>query len=517
MTDSPPQPASPTIAPRAMWTVWALSLLIALGLRVLGPSDLGQNLDQSKTIAFTLDMVHNGRWALPRDGTGEPTRKPPMINWLGAPVIALGLHSEPALKLPALLSGIATALLILAAGRILLPRLCGDADDDPPSVCEACDVALAAHAPALALLASCAWLASISSVKHIYFMRPDILFTALLTGAWAVSLRLLAPKPPRRARLWALLFWALGAGAILTKGPLAFVLPVYLLLHVVLISPMGQRRTMLTRLGWWWGWLVLLAPPLIWLYFAHQSDAEHVRRALLGEELGSRVGRGGLGGVLETAAALPGYLAERFAPWSILAILAIVFPPSARLRRHPMGPASLWALCVLGATVLFAMNSGSYMMPAYPPLALLGVYALCRIIATKRRPNMSRAIRSIAALALLCVTLVALREATGSRGAKDRTGEHLKAFARRAQQIVGDDAVLFERMGDLPVASLMGRAQPGEIVIPGGAVWVIRPTLPNPQTSLEFASEPIVTHDPETGVPNDGAITIGLYRRLPPR
>lgn len=507
LPDSQPKPAPPARLIRAAWIVWALTLLIALGFRVLGPSDLGQNLDQSKTIAFTLDMVHNGRWALPRDGLGEATRKPPMVNWLGAPAVALGLHSEPALKLPALLSGVATALLIIIAGRVLLPRLALEPADD-------CDAALAMHTPAVALLASSAWLASISSVKHIYFMRPDILFTALLTGAWVVALVLLAPRAPRHARRWALLLWALGAGAILTKGPLALVLPAYLLLHIILITPRGQRAQMLSRLGWWWGWLVLIAPPLIWLYFAHQTDAEHVRRALLGEELGSRVGRGGLGGIFETAAALPGYLAERFAPWSILAILAIVFPPSARLRRHPMGPATLWALCVLGATVLFAMNSGSYMMPAYPALALLGVYALCRIVATKTKPRMDRAIRFTAALALLCVTLVALREATVSRGAKDRTGEHLKAFARQAQQIVADDPVLFERMGDLPVPSLMGRSQPGEIVIPGGAQWVIRPTQPNPQTTLELTSEPIVTHDPDTGIPNDGAITLGLYRYI---
>jgi len=500
----PPPPSSRFTKPAL--AIWCLTLAIVLFARILGPSDLGQNLDQSKTIAFTLDMVNHHQWILPRDSLGELTRKPPMINWLGVPIVALGFHNELALKLPAVLSGISTTILVFFSARFLFGGLSTDIADEA-------DRSIATHATPLAMLAAGAWLASPSAIKHIYFMRPDILLTTLLIGGWLCAIRLLdIEHPPSRPRRVALLMWGLGASAVLTKGPFALILPIYLAAHLLLITPKAQRKACLARTGWHWGLVLMLVIPLLWLGAAYRIDPDHVAHTLLGHELGARLGAGGMGGVLRAMIQNPGYFFERFLPWSIPMLLAMVFPPSSKLRSHPMGPAGLWVIVVLSVTTLSAMNSGSYTMPAYPAGAILGVYALFRLLSSKSATRILSAMVVIAATLLVSALLITFRETTQSRGAINLTGEHIKAFSGAAAREVGSQGVKFHAMGDLPVASLMGRHQPGEIEPDPSLHWLIQPTDVDPRSIPMLTSEPIVTHDPITGEPTEQTITIGLYK-----
>src|ERR1700730_16185341 len=83
---------------------WCFVLLIAcfvvmLGSRLLAPSTL-QRFDQPRTASYTADVVVNGRWLLPHDMLGHPATKPPLVNWLAAPVVALGFWTELAVKWP---------------------------------------------------------------------------------------------------------------------------------------------------------------------------------------------------------------------------------------------------------------------------------------------------------------------------------------------------------------------------------------------------------------------------------
>ena len=63
-------------------TLLLLTILAVTVIRIGGASDLYQNLDQTKTLAFTADMAVNQRFILPRDSWGEVTRKPPLVNWV---------------------------------------------------------------------------------------------------------------------------------------------------------------------------------------------------------------------------------------------------------------------------------------------------------------------------------------------------------------------------------------------------------------------------------------------------
>lgn len=486
------------------FAIWCIALAIVLITRILAPSDLGQNLDQSKTIAFTLDMVLNDQWILPQDSLGELTRKPPMINWIGAPIVAIGFHSELALKLPAVLSGISISILLFFAARFLFRKL-------NTAVADPADSSIATHATPLALFASAAWLASPSAVKHIYFMRPDILFAALLAGAWFASVVLLTSDQPKHPKRLALLIWLLTAAAILTKGPLALIVPLYLILHILIITPKAHRRKAVASTQWRWGIPLMLIIPAAWLFAAYRTDPDHVRNALLGQELGSRIARGGPSGILDTLIHIPAYFFERFLPWCIPAALAILFKPSSRIRSHPLAPAILWVLVVLGTTTLAAMNSGSYIMPAYPPAAILAIYALYRIIASQRASRSKGAIVSIATLVIVSAALITTREATMSRAARTNTGEHIKAFAHSASKLVGSDDVQFIELADVPIASLMGRHQREVLTQFNPIRWSIQPTSIESTRVPILVSDPIVTHDPDTGEPIDETVQIGLY------
>jgi len=486
------------------FAIWCIALAIVLITRIIAPSDLGQNLDQSKTIAFTIDMVNNNQSVLPRDGLGELTRKPPMVNWIGAPIVALGFHSELALKLPAVLSGVTIAILVFFASRFLYRKLNTD-------IADPADKSIATHATPLALIASAAWLASPSAVKHIYFMRPDILFTALLVCAWFAAVTLLSPDQSKRPKRLALSIWILTAAAILTKGPLALIVPLYLILHILIITPKSDRKQAIASTHWQWGIPLMLIIPGAWLYAAYRVNPDHVRNALLGQELGSRIARGGPWGILDTLIHIPAYFFERFLPWCIPAVLAIVFKPSSRIRSHPIAPASLWVLLVLIATTLASMNSGSYIMPAYPPAAILAVYALYRIIASKNATRTTAAFSMITFFVLFFAILITTREATMSRAARTNTGEYIKAFADSASKLVGNDDVHFIELGDLPVPSLMGRHQSEDLTQFKYIRWSIQPTSLEPNRRPTLISDPIVTHDPDTGEPIEATMQIGLY------
>lgn len=496
--------SKPNTLTRYAAAVWCLALAIVLVGRIAGPSDLGQNLDQSKTIAFTVDMVEHGRWVLPRDGLGELTRKPPMVNWVGVPIVAMGFHNELALKLPAVLSGITLSILIFFAARFLFRQL--DTTTADPA-----DRSIAINATPLAMLAAGAWLASPSAIKHIYFMRPDILFAALLFAGWWACIRLLVDQPLAHPKRLALLIWLLTASAALTKGPLAALIPLYLLLHILIIIPRGHRRAAIAKTGWLWGIPIMVSLPMLWLWDAYRINPEHVTDALFGTELGDRLGSGGAGGFISALIHNPGFFFERFLPWCLPATLAILFKPSSAIRSHPLAPATLWILLVLAFTTALSLQAGSYIMPAYPAAAILATYALYRLIASTQATRSTPAIIAIGILVILSAALITTREATMSRGARTGTGEHIKAFAHKASDLVSNDPVRFEQLADCPIPSLMGRHQPGEIE-PGLAFhWLIEPIAADASPQPILISEPIVVHDPDTGEPIDQSIRFGLY------
>ena len=475
--------------PRVWKTVFVLALAcvaLVLGVRVLGPSALGNTTDEHKTIAFTVDMATGpaSSWALPRDNTGTPTRKPPLVNWLGAPVVALGLHDEWALKFPALFSGVCVFLLTFFGGSSLYQRLArAHADED--------DRRLAGWAAPLGMLAAAAWFASPSAAKHVYFVRPDIVLVMCLTAGWLSSAACLH-APPARARKWALAFWVCVALAALAKGPMAVLLPIHAAVCALAIPGEGTPFGRFARLNWWWGVPIALALPGLWLLVAWRVDPGFVSHELLGRELAGRAGEGSgvfdLPRRLKALGNVPMVFVSRFAPFGVFALLALALPPTRKWRTHPLAPAIYWVVLVLVFNVLFAGRSTSYLTPAYPAAAILGVYLFVRILARLGMPGERRLVIA-GCLALLSAIASSAYEGFASRGARTGLGDRLVAFARAADAQVGSDPVVFVGvdLDRFPIASLMGRFQAGEPSADevARAPWVIEPIDPNREPVVE--------------------------------
>lgn len=469
-------------------------LLALIALRMAGASDLYHNRDQTKTMAYTTDIVLNGRWALPRDNVGSFARKPPLVNWLGAPFQGMGLWSEWAFKVPCMISALAaTALTMFMAYRqiarcrpehlLRLGRGKGrgrapegdEAGRDPGFDVAAAPVddaggagwgrkmALAAIGAAAA--AGAMYLANPSTTKHVYFLRPNMLNAAVMALAWASATVALDPATRRPGR-WALTFWLATAATALSIGPTAFENLAYAAVAPFVI---GRGWPSVRRLGWLWGLPLTLAIVGAWLGAAYLQAPDFVVHQLIGGETVKRVvdasdhSQSYLLVILGTAWVIPGYFFERMAPWSIpafAAIVAILIRPD-RWRSHPMTPAVLWVLCVMLVLLPVASKGGTFTMPAYPAAAVLAAYALVRPTGWLQ----IRAGRLVAAAAVVMVAIGLIKGFATSQ-AKTHPAERIKAFAADVRPVIGEDPVVFTKLnpesdGFSALPSLLGRHQAG--------------------------------------------------------
>ncbi len=450
-----------------------LAVVACVGLRVLGASDLHQNTDQSKTMAFTADVAFNAELFLPRDGIGERTLKPPLINWLGAPLVRAGWHDELAYKLPCILAGLLTALIVVFAARWLLERFADSSSDAARTI--------ASLAAPLAIATGAAWLASPSAIKHLYFLRPDVLQTMFLTIAWYGATRCLAEPNAKAARPWAAITWLGAGGAALAKGPMALLVPLYIIALALLVHRSVGWLRAINRTHWPIGLPVMLAMPLIWLAPAWNVDPEHVRSSLLGRELMERVERGSSEAdpfrMLRAVVRVPGFFLERFAPWAIPAFIAIALWITRRWRPGPLAPALVWIVIVYAMNIVSAGRSGSFVAPAYPATAIIAVYAIARLALMLRPITPTRLAPLVAAIALVAGAGIGAREAFLSRGARTGYGNELAAFADTIRPTIADDQVAFVGIGYAPLPPLLGRHRAGEPDEErlAGAAWIVAP------------------------------------------
>src|SRR5436853_7734032 len=95
---------------------------VMLTSRVIAPSAL-QRFDQPRTVSYTADIIVNGRWLLPRDMLGHVATKPPLVNWMAAPVVALGFWQEWAVKWPMVAATLLTTVLTVIIARNLFRQI----------------------------------------------------------------------------------------------------------------------------------------------------------------------------------------------------------------------------------------------------------------------------------------------------------------------------------------------------------------------------------------------------------
>ena len=326
-----------------------LPMAIVAAVRLLGPDDIDSN-DQAKQCLYVLDVWENGRWVLPMEHGTIPATKPPLYTWLAVSASALfGGPAELPCRLPSVAASLAVVVLIYIIGR-------------------------ERWSPAVGIAAASIFATSHTAARLAVHVRPDMVLTALTTAALLALHRLDLGRP----RGMAALFWASASLSILAKGPPG---PLVIVAALAGLSLSRERRP------WVLGllrspWILLLAAPLAWFALAiAEGGREYLHGTVWSQTFeralatGSRSGKGQLPGQIFAL------FTARFAPWSILGILAGLSLLSRRSAPEERGRLALFCAWTFGGLAAFGLSRGQredYLLPMIPAASLLVAGALDR-------------------------------------------------------------------------------------------------------------------------------------------
>ncbi len=480
MTDDSPGASNfpPTSAPLARFAiiVSALALLAVITSQLLGPRDLFHQT-QPTTTAYTTDMLLHGRWILPRESGEHPATKPPLYNWLAAPIVwALGFDNELAHKMPSVIAFIACCALVFIIAKRFTSHMRGDDSS---------------------MLAACASLMLLSNFtihKLGYLARPDMLLALWLFLAWWSATELIirsthdANTSPSRAaggldgaagsgtfnapstitnRHLRILFWSSIALAWMTKGPAAIVALIYALVAARFLS----GRFAAARALWWWGLPLSLIPFVAWFSAAWSIDPQHVMHTLLWDEfLGRIVGSGSespeqgpvalVTGLLD----MPYYFLVRGLPWSIFALIGLFL--LWRRRRQSDAPAhdlslraaALWVIVLIVVFSLSAGKRADYIAPAYPVAAILAAWTHLRL----SRTRIVALVNATLAAAITLIAVILNDSLEWSSPFPRGHGRTMDRFTRAVREIVEADPgpLAFWRTPDSHLQTMLGENEP---------------------------------------------------------
>ncbi len=280
------------------------------------------------------------------------TQKPPLYYWLAAAVGApFGRVTEWAARLPSALAGLGLVTLVMVFGSRLLGGASGT-------------------------LGAALLLTTYEFSRYARRVQLDALLalaeTAALFAFWRLDRGL-----GRRAPNQILLHAALGL-AVLTKGPVGFLVPI--LIMAAFLAWEGRLRD-LRRAFPWWGPLLSLGPALLWLAAAVAVAPPDFFDDAVVENIFGRFFEG-------TSHQRPFYyylyqFPLDFMPW-ILALPVVVWAARRRSFAAAESPerkrAWRFLLAWVATTlVFFSLSSGKrgvYMIPMFPAAALLCADAL---------------------------------------------------------------------------------------------------------------------------------------------
>ncbi|MCX5655251.1 MAG: glycosyltransferase family 39 protein [Planctomycetota bacterium] len=365
------RPAAVPETPRPTWAWHALLLAVLSGwlAGVRLPEGSLYDPDEPRTALVARLMAERGDWLAPHlpavfhhDYPHDPVEgdllaywdKPPLYFWLAAGAMkALG-PTALAARLPAALSLVAAVLMAYAAGRSLWGARAG-------------------------FLAGVVMAVSPMPLAMAHAARMDALLAALMTAMLLAMLRLMLGLG--RAWVWTLVLYVAAGLGILTKGLEAVVFPAA---AVAVATALTGRWRDLRRLRPLQGALVCLAvaaPWFVYMHFRYPGAADgqgtgflyeffvrqHFGRA--GGETGQKLPPGSLAAIL-----LAGLM-----PWTIFLPAACARLGRKGWRERRENPAVLllivWPLLIVGVFSFLKTAMLHYVLPAFPPLAiLLGAY-----------------------------------------------------------------------------------------------------------------------------------------------
>jgi 4-amino-4-deoxy-L-arabinose transferase-like glycosyltransferase len=213
------------------------------------------------------------------------------------------------------------------------------------------------------------------------FGRVDMLFSLFLCAAlfyflwWQRSIHMPHGKtqendPQDSSKAWIWPFYVLIAFAVLTKGPVGVLLP---LLIVSLAIALKKRWWVFREMRLLWGLtlVVLVAGP--WYFWAAYHDPEYIRTFLWDHNiLRFFTSTPGIGRLQPVYYFVPILLAG-FLPWSFFlpAVVHDLWERRGNEKREDRLFLLVWVVTILIFFSLSRNKLGTYILPAFPPLALL--------------------------------------------------------------------------------------------------------------------------------------------------
>ena len=330
----------------------AVALVVVVVLCAwLGRVDL-TDPDEGRHAEIAREMLADGHYLTPRVHGQPYYDKPALFYWLlSASIAGLGPDATAA-RLPSALAALWTVLVTAWWAR----RYYG---------------APTARMAALGLATTGGFIAL---ARHTVV---DMLFCAVLTSALAWLGACLLDEDERSKPRSILPFYALLGLATLIKGPAALVLGGLVTLFAGLLVASGPLVARLRRLRPLAGGATALAVALPWYLAAWLEDPAYIETFLWHHNF-ARYASGGVSPTHQQAwyyylVALPLFML----PWSPLVAVGAV----GRLRRAVRRPADLYAALWAVTAIAFFWPARTrlvtYMLPALPPLLLLGSAWLC--------------------------------------------------------------------------------------------------------------------------------------------
>jgi 4-amino-4-deoxy-L-arabinose transferase-like glycosyltransferase len=387
----------------------------------LGRSAIG-DADEAFYAQSAREMVDSGDWITPHYNYEYRFQKPVFFYWLVAAAYVVAGIGETAARFPSALAGLAIALMTWAVGRRWVGPSTGVVGG--AIVATSFGYFTIAHAslpdlPLAAFITLATW-----ALFEAGAPVPDAAGQAGAPGPTSVAAAggTASTAPDDRARRrWVLLAGAAIGFGMLTKGPVALVLPVLVYLVARLVMADGLLPT---RRGWFGlRWLdvalaavVLLAVGLPWfLAMADVHGIAYLRRFFVGENL-ERFATERYNGRRPLWFYAP-IIIGGLAPWSSL--MALWFPPLGRVLRGVRRLTELeWRLILWAVVpvVFYTLSVGQqprYILPVLPPLAVLVARTLVsRLAAAEAAGRRDRGVAiaiTVSAVAFLALAFLLFR------------------------------------------------------------------------------------------------------------
>jgi 4-amino-4-deoxy-L-arabinose transferase-like glycosyltransferase len=366
--------------PDGRWIRDFLLLLILFGFLFL--SGLGSapliDPDEGRYAEIPREMLEKTDFVTPTLNYVKYFEKPPLLYWLNAGSMQLFGENETAARLPAALSGLFTVFLTYAVGRGLFDR----------------KTALLSAM----ILGTCA-----GFVIQSRIILTDMLLTLCLSGA-LFSFLLATRRQDSRQRLFFRLFFICCGLAVLAKGLIGIVLPGGIIFWYLLL---GKRWDILKHVPWFSGLLLFIIVTVPWFVLVSLKNPEFLHFFFIREHFQR----------------FTSTIHQRSQPfWFFFPILLLIMFPwsfflpgslrKAWQQRRTSKDATLflllWPLVIL---LFFSFSSSKlipYILPVFPPLALLTARRLTDNWHIRNKPEHSLAQKTLITLLLLSGIILAV-------------------------------------------------------------------------------------------------------------